>query len=58
MRLLQPDESIFHACAFLDNNQVKCWGFNGYGQLGLGDTNRRGDNADEMGNYLPIVNVK
>jgi alpha-tubulin suppressor-like RCC1 family protein len=27
-----------HACAVLDNNTLKCWGYNGNGQLGYGDT--------------------
>jgi len=44
-----------HTCAHLDNGQVKCWGVNNFGQLGLGDTNDRGDHADEMGNNLPVV---
>ncbi|MBI3978179.1 MAG: tandem-95 repeat protein, partial [Chloroflexi bacterium] len=46
-----------HTCALLDNGQVKCWGDNFYGQLGLGDTIRRGDNAGEMGDALPAVNL-
>jgi alpha-tubulin suppressor-like RCC1 family protein len=46
-----------HACALLDNNTIKCWGGNGSGQLGLGDTNSRGDNPNELGNALPAVNL-
>ncbi len=47
----------FHSCALLDNNAVKCWGHNSYGGLGLGDANHRGDNAGEMGDSLPAVNL-
>lgn len=32
-------------------------GGNSLGQLGYGDTPNRGDNANEMGDYLPFVNV-
>jgi len=46
-----------HTCAILDNSSVKCWGSNASGQLGLGDTNNRGDVSDEMGNYLPAVDL-
>lgn len=44
-------------CAILDNDQVKCWGTNQYGQLGLADTNNRGDGANEMGDSLPFVDL-
>ncbi len=47
----------YHTCALLDNWLVKCWGANGYGQLGYGDTAQRGDNANEMGNSLGYVNL-
>lgn len=54
---LQLTTSGNHTCALLDNDQVKCWGDNQYGQLGLGDTNARGDQPGEMGDALPAVNL-
>ncbi len=47
----------FHSCALLDNGAVKCWGNGDEGQLGLGDPNDRGDEADEMGEALPAVDL-
>jgi hypothetical protein len=45
-----------HACALLDDGNVKCWGSNDYGQLGLGDTLRRND-ASTLGDALPTVDL-
>ena len=37
-----------HTCAMLDNGAVKCWGLNGYGQLGLDNRTNMGDDSGEM----------
>src|SRR4029079_11590079 len=46
-----------HSCVMLDNAQIKCWGLNDKGQLGLGDTNTRGNDPGEMGDNLPTVDL-
>jgi cysteine-rich repeat protein len=46
-----------HTCALLSEGVVKCWGYNSDGQLGLGGTDNRGDQPDEMGQNLPVVNL-
>ena len=46
-----------HTCVHLDNNKLKCFGTNGNGQLGLGHTNRIGDDAAEMGDNLQYVDL-
>jgi alpha-tubulin suppressor-like RCC1 family protein len=46
-----------HTCAVLDDGSVRCWGMNQYGQLGVGDTDVRGDEPGEMGDALPVVDV-
>lgn len=43
----------YHTCALVGSDSLKCWGFNGSGQLGLGDTNNRGDGLIVNPNYQP-----
>jgi cysteine-rich repeat protein len=44
-----------HTCLFRVGVGTKCWGRNVEGQLGLGDTNNRGDAPGEMGLALPLT---
>jgi alpha-tubulin suppressor-like RCC1 family protein len=51
--------SEYHSCALLVNRQVRCWGYNGYGGLGNGETDDEWRavtvrNATDTG---PLVNV-
>jgi len=46
-----------HNCVVLTNEQIKCWGRNGSGQLGYEDTTTRGDGSGDMGSNLDTVDV-
>jgi len=46
-----------HTCVILDNESVKCWGFNDKGQLGQGDSVSRGDGSNEMGDNLTVIDL-
>ncbi|HMV69495.1 MAG TPA: hypothetical protein PKA64_21815, partial [Myxococcota bacterium] len=40
---------LSHTCVLFDNGQVRCWGANSHGELGVGTTDTLGDAANEAG---------
>jgi alpha-tubulin suppressor-like RCC1 family protein len=44
---------FYHACAILDQGQVRCWGTSYEGALGYGNTNEIGDN-ETPGSVAPV----
>ena len=48
---------MYHTCALLDNNTVKCWGLAANGQLGYGNTTNQGTTGSQMGDALGSVDL-
>lgn len=63
LKVLEIRPSSYNTCARLSNGTVKCWGYNGDGQDGLGVPNRTIGNdpnqnaLDAMGDNLPSVKL-
>jgi alpha-tubulin suppressor-like RCC1 family protein len=55
-QIQQITTGSFFSCALLSTGAVKCFGDNTQGQLGLGDRISRGDQPNQMGAALPVVN--
>ena len=54
----QMECGMYHTCVLeASSNQIKCWGENEYGKLGIGDEENRGNNVNEMGDYLPFLDL-
>ena len=49
------DAGLDTTCAILDNDRLKCWGYNDYGQLGQNDTVDRGGFAGSMAALQPVT---
>jgi hypothetical protein len=49
-----PRSDLGYTCALLDDASVKCWGENGYAQLGQGDQYNRGGTSVDMTNLNAV----
>ena len=52
---------FYHSCALLTNSQVRCWGSNGYGQLGNGEESTTPEKAVtvlNVGGTGPLTGVR
>jgi len=45
------------SCALSSIGTVKCWGINDHGELGQDDTLDRGTQAEQLGDYLPEIEL-
>eukprot|EP01083_Nonionella_stella_P067925 179993_1 len=55
--IAQIEVGYRHTCVVSNANKVKCWGYAQYGRLGYGDEDNRGNQANEMGDNLPEVDL-
>ncbi|WP_129347611.1 RCC1 domain-containing protein [Sorangium cellulosum] len=56
-RVVTLAAGYFHTCVALNTGRIKCWGYNGGGQLGLGDIVSRGGLPGQMGSELPVTDL-
>ncbi len=57
LKAIDVATGLSHSCAILENQNLKCWGSNDFGQLGQGDRKWRGYRPNQMGDALPVVNL-
>lgn len=55
-KALQISVTHYTSCALLDDFTVRCWGYNNYGQVGIGSPDRAvGDSVSELGDNMQAV---
>jgi len=55
-KVLQVSLGSNHTCVVLEGNELQCWGYNRFGQLGFGDLqNRNGFESGHEVPYMPLM---
>ena len=54
---VQVAVGTLHTCVILDDGTLKCWGFANAGQTGYGDSLTPGNQPNDMGDNLQVVNL-
>lgn len=57
LRPIDVKNGQYFACVLYDEGSLKCWGWNGNGQLGLGNTAAVGDSSLEVGGANSFVDL-
>src|SRR5687768_14034183 len=57
VRVLEIKGGGYHSCALLETRALKCWGYNGAGQLGQENVTNLGSAANSMGDNLPAIKL-
>lgn len=56
-RIARVENATGTSCALSTAGQLKCWGLNKDGQLGVGDVRPRGTEPTDLGDQLPALNL-
>lgn len=56
-RIARVENATGTSCALSTMGELKCWGLNKDGQLGLGDVRPRGAEPTDLGDRLPMVDL-
>ena len=56
-KIIDFRSNSYASCALLESEKMKCWGWNGGGELGIGDNLERGNEPNQMGLNLPYVDL-
>jgi len=62
LQAIEVSAGVSFSCAKIlisssSSNELKCWGFGEYGMLGSGNDDWIGNDPNEMGDYLPFINL-